>query len=308
VRRFQLYGDLEHSRACVDKAINVDDNGDFKFKNGQRSVFDILIEARDDEARQVRAFFMSSAGGTGNVYLLNTLIDAGRYNWGREGEEYYDEPSIGLATASTGIAATLLKLGQTFHSTVKAPCTNLNAESCFSIAAGSDLVRVIRDTTIFVWYEVSMAHKHLTTRLDRTFKDLMQDDRPFGGKLVVMSGYFRQNLSIIPDGPEAQITNARLKRSPLWNKVTQLGLTENIRGRNHTEPEISSIEQDNSFLLAMGDRALPNSYPDENPHLVRLPAIMCMFVTDDEAGMSKTVRFSLCSGGSGSTASFWNVI
>jgi hypothetical protein len=32
------------------------------------------------------------------------------------------------------------------------------------------------------------------TGLDRLFKDLKQDDRPFGGKLVVMSGNFRQNL------------------------------------------------------------------------------------------------------------------
>jgi hypothetical protein len=81
-------------------------------------------------------FFISSAGGTGNTYLLNTLLDAVRSNWGHEGQEDYDEPSIGPVTASSGIAATLLKLGQTFHSTVKAPCTDFNAESCFPIFAG----------------------------------------------------------------------------------------------------------------------------------------------------------------------------
>jgi hypothetical protein len=40
----------------------------------------------------------------------------------------------------------------------------------------------------------------------------------------------------------------------------------------------------------MGDGALPNPYPDENPYLARLPASMSMSVTDDEAGMSKIVR------------------
>jgi hypothetical protein len=40
----------------------------------------------------------------------------------------------------------------------------------------------------------------------------------------------------------------------------------------------------------MGDGALPNPYPEENPHLVRLPASMSRSVTDDEAGMSKVVR------------------
>jgi hypothetical protein len=262
VRRHQIYGDLEHSRACVDKSINGDNSGNFKCNNGQRSVFDTLMEAKDDEAIQSRAFFFSAAGCTSKNYLLNTLLDAVRSNCGHEGEEDYDEPSIGLATASTGIAETLLKLGQTFHSTVKAPCNDLNAESCFPISAGSELTRVIRDTKIFVWDEVSMAHKHLMTGLDRLFKDLMQDDRPFGGKLVFMIGDFRQNLSIIPGGSEAQIiTNACLKRSPLWNTVTQLGSTENMRGINRAESERSSIEQDNAFLLAMGDGALPNPYP-----------------------------------------------
>jgi hypothetical protein len=114
VRRLQIYGDLEHSRTCVDKCINGDDNGNFKFNNDQRSVFDILMEAKDDEARQSRAFFISSAGGTGKTYLLNTLLDAVRSNWGHGGEEDYDEPSIGIATASTGISATLLKLEKHF--------------------------------------------------------------------------------------------------------------------------------------------------------------------------------------------------
>jgi hypothetical protein len=55
----------------------------------------------------------------------------------------------------------------------------------------------------FVWDEVSMAHKHVMTGIDRLFKDLMQDDRPFGVKLVMMSGDFRQSLPIIPGGSEA---------------------------------------------------------------------------------------------------------
>jgi hypothetical protein len=89
MRRIQLYGDLEHSISCVDKSINGDDNGNFKFNDGQRSVFDTLI---------------SAYSGTGNTYLLNTPLNAVRSNWGHEGESYYDEPPIGFATASTGLA------------------------------------------------------------------------------------------------------------------------------------------------------------------------------------------------------------
>jgi hypothetical protein len=35
--------------------------------------------------------------------------------------------------------------------------------------------------------------------------------------------------------------------------------------------------------------ALPSPYPEENPHSVRIPTSMCMSVTGNEAGMSKTV-------------------
>jgi hypothetical protein len=86
VRRFQISGDLEHSRACVDKYINGDDNGNLKFNNVQLSVLGTIMDSKDDESRQNRAFFISAAGGTGKTYLLNTLLDAVRSNWGHEGE------------------------------------------------------------------------------------------------------------------------------------------------------------------------------------------------------------------------------
>jgi hypothetical protein len=75
LRRLQIYGDFKHSRACIDKFINGDDNDNFKFKNGQRSVFDTLKEANDDEARKSRAFVISAAGSTGNTYRFNTILD-----------------------------------------------------------------------------------------------------------------------------------------------------------------------------------------------------------------------------------------
>jgi hypothetical protein len=52
------------------------------------------------------------------------------------------------------------------------------------------------------------------------------------------------------------------------SREANLGLNDNnMRGRNQTESERSSIEKDNAFLLAMGDGALPNPYPEENLHL-----------------------------------------
>jgi hypothetical protein len=60
----QLPGDLEHSRASVDKSIIGDKNGNLKFNNGQLSVFDTFTEATDDETINFKSFFISPAGGT----------------------------------------------------------------------------------------------------------------------------------------------------------------------------------------------------------------------------------------------------
>jgi hypothetical protein len=100
----------------------LDEKSKFNFNSSQRSFFDTLMDAKDDETRHSRAYFISAAGGTVNTYLLNIPLDTVRSNWGHEGEYDNDEPYIGLATSSTGIVKSLLKLGHTFHSAVKAPC------------------------------------------------------------------------------------------------------------------------------------------------------------------------------------------
>jgi hypothetical protein len=69
VRRLQLSGHLERYRACVDKSIRGDDNGNFKFNNGQQSVFDTLMDAKDEDTGHIIACFISSDGGTGKTYL-----------------------------------------------------------------------------------------------------------------------------------------------------------------------------------------------------------------------------------------------
>jgi hypothetical protein len=76
------------------------------------------VQARYDETRHIIACFTSSADGGGKTYILNTFLEAVRSNWGHEVEEDYNEASSGLATASTGVAETLLKLGQTFNGEV----------------------------------------------------------------------------------------------------------------------------------------------------------------------------------------------
>ncbi|CAN1149632.1 ATP-dependent DNA helicase PIF1 [Linum perenne] len=54
-------------------------------------------------------------------------------------------------------------------------------------------------------------------------------DLPFGGITVVFCGDFRQTLPIIPKGSRTEIVNSTIKRSRLWDFMTMIQLTQNMR-------------------------------------------------------------------------------
>ena len=80
-------------------------------------------------------YFVDARGGCGKIYLLNALIDAIRCS--EQGG------CVALAMATTGIAATLLHKGRTFHSRTKAPI-NPNENSTLNISYRSTLADLLR--------------------------------------------------------------------------------------------------------------------------------------------------------------------
>jgi hypothetical protein len=83
-----------------------------------------------------------------------------------------------LAWASSGIAALLFTGRRTAHSGAKIPI-NVHADSFCSISAQSELAQLIRLTKLIIWEAV-----------DRTFRDIRKDDRPFGGVTMVFTCEF----------------------------------------------------------------------------------------------------------------------
>lgn len=62
-----------------------------------------------------------------------------------------------------------------------------------------------------------MIHKFAFEALDRTFRDITQVDKPFGGKIFVFGGDFCQVLPIISHASRAEVVSASLCRSSLWS-------------------------------------------------------------------------------------------
>jgi len=49
-----------------------------------------------------------------------------------------------------------------------------------------------------------MTHRHAFEAIDRSFRDLMGVDFPFGCKVMVLGGGFRQVLPVIPKGTKGK--------------------------------------------------------------------------------------------------------
>lgn len=146
----------------------------------QRYVFDHVKDAIDREEQSV--VFIDARGGTGKTYLLNSLLSYARISDGNI------KPA--LAVATSGIAATQLLGGRTFHSRFRAPL-EIYEHSVLDISVQTDLASVIRQSRLIVWDEAPMAHRFHLEALDRSLRDITNKDCVFGGKSLVLAGDFR---------------------------------------------------------------------------------------------------------------------
>ncbi|XP_053667906.1 uncharacterized protein LOC128718291 [Anopheles marshallii] len=235
----------------------------------QLRVYDQLKAAVDsNDAESERLFFLDGPGGTGKSYLLEKVLAYTR----RQGK-------IALATASSGIAALLLSGGKTVHFTFKLPL-DLDDRSTCAIPVQSKLAELMRETTLIVWDEASMASRYALEAVDRTLQDIIGVRRPFGGKVVLLSGDFRQILPIVPRGTEAQIIDQCIKRSALWQQFNKLRLRVNMRVRSAPDANRAcDLQEFADFLLKIGE-GRHDVIPGLDPSFARLPVDMVLPATN----------------------------
>jgi ATP-dependent DNA helicase PIF1 len=59
------------------------------------------------------------------------------------------------------------------------------------------MAKVLQQCKLIVWDECTMAHKKSLEALDRTLKDLRNNQNQFGGAMILLSGDFRQTLPVV---------------------------------------------------------------------------------------------------------------
>lgn len=200
----------------------------------QKLVFNTIIKYIEMNLPAV--IFVDGPAGSGKTFLYLCLLAKIRSTY-----------SIALATASSGIAALLMPGGQTAHSRFKIPL-NIDSTSTCSISKQSHLARLLKLAKLIIWDEISMMNRCSIEALDKTLRDIMDCDLPFGGKIFVFGGDFRQILPVIPRGSHSQIVNATFKFSSLWSTVKIFRLRQNMRVENSSE-----ANEFKNFLLRIGD-------------------------------------------------------
>ena len=114
-------------------------------------------------------------------------------------------------------------------------------------------------------------HRHALDAVDRTLRDITDIDLPFGGKVVVMGGDFRQILPVVPKGTKHEIEAACIKYSTaIWPHVRTFRLTVNMRVRDAADRDFAE------YLLRIGDGREPTVAHETVTDLIRIPASMVL--------------------------------
>ncbi len=101
-----------------------------------------------------------------------------------------------------------------------------------SIPMQSDYSKLFREAKLIVWDEAPAQHQHYAKAINRTLRDIMQHlDSPFGDKVVMFGGDFRQCPPVVSRSSWASIIFAALSHLISWRQVRVLTFTKNMRLR-----------------------------------------------------------------------------
>ncbi|XP_071715126.1 uncharacterized protein [Rutidosis leptorrhynchoides] len=223
-----------------------------KLNADQKNAYDTIKNAV--EAENGGVFFLYGYGGTGKTFL-----------WKKFSAAFRSKGQIVINVASSGIAALLLTGGRTTHSRFAIPIDPTDESFC-RILPNSNLTALIRRAKLIIWDEAPMVKRICVETMDRSFRDICRTinpdniDKPFGGKVVIFGGDFRQVLHVITQGKREDIVNASLNSSYIWDHVTVLKLTINMRlssvplgTSREQKKKMEDIRKFANWLLNIGD-------------------------------------------------------
>jgi ATP-dependent DNA helicase PIF1 len=222
----------------------------------QRAAYDEIMSTID--SKRGGLFFVDGPGSTGKTFLYRALLGNVR-----------SQNKLAVATATSGVVASIMPGGRTAHSRFKIPLTLDDKQGCdFTKQCGT--AKLLQQASLIIWDEASMTKRQAVKALDYSMCDIMgRKDLPFGGKTVVFGGDFRQVLPVVRKGSRAQIVGASLRKSYLWEFMRHLKLVCNMRAQ--TDPWLVD------YMLRIGNGTEEVNEDGD----VRIPNEICVPHTGD---------------------------
>ncbi|TMS34340.1 hypothetical protein L596_001962 [Steinernema carpocapsae] len=221
-----------------------------KLNHDQTAVFERIADAIDnplnaDGSRKQTLFFVTGQADRKD-FLFNSLI-----SHIRSSNKTY------LGTASTGIAALLLRGGRTAHSTFRI-ANDLTEENTPTINFESRYAEAIRNASMILIDEVSMMNKTVLHYIEKVIKSVHLEpelrDLPFAGKVIILSGDFKQLTPVVVGAGKAGEISASIRKSDLFKKFEHLRLTQNMRLDKNQASFAKWLDE-----LGNGTNIIPNS-------------------------------------------------
>jgi len=184
---------------------------------------DIVNRFTSEQQGAMETILASVHSGGPNVFCVLAAAGCGK-SWFVNGLTWHlrSEGKIVLNVAASALAATLLLSGQTAHSTFKLPIPATDTSWCNFKAADREL---LRQCALICYDEVSMVSPEIGDMIDRSLRELMGNNMPFGGKCIVFLGDFKQLLPVVP-GRKGVTT---IKNALWWQYCQIIRFTINFR-------------------------------------------------------------------------------
>jgi hypothetical protein len=212
-------------------------------------------------AEQPKCVFIDGPAGRGKTHVLLAIASMIRAN---------DLEGIVIA-AFTGIAAIDHIGGRTMHKTYGLPVdigqhADLHTLTS-SLKMGSPEAGALRAAAVVVLDELPMCNAVYLMVVDKLLRTVMSaPDVPFGGKVVVAAGDFRQTAPVVPRANREQVLQASVKSCEAWRDFTVMSLTVPIRAASDSALD-RFLETLGNGTAAHVDRATGRALPDQDKRL-----------------------------------------
>ncbi|KAJ8910343.1 hypothetical protein NQ315_004542 [Exocentrus adspersus] len=228
----------------------------------QRVVYDrVLAAVHGGPDHADRYLMVNAAAGSGKSYLFRALI-----------AQLRSEGLSVIVACPTGIAASIFKDGRTIHSTFKLPF-DINKTTTSSVTPTSEQGRAIAAASLIIIDEVSMVTSLIFNVIEQALRDICRNERPFGNKIILIGGDFRQTLPVVVGGDRCMIVNSCIQSSRHWPLFVNVELHANVQALHN--------QQFSRWLLDLDNGLLPPLRRTPYGNIIEIPEEYCVDTQGD---------------------------